>query len=254
MKRPRIGVFKFTSCDGCLLGILNLEEEFLRLADLFRIDYFPEATDRPLRGRFDIAIIEGSITTPLQKEEIINTRERARYLITVGACATSGGIQALRNWMVLESLKGYVYPDPQSIESLSISTPISDHVYVDYEIWGCPVTTSSVSEVLASFLIEKRPALPQYSLCMECKRVPLPCILVAGGEPCLGPITRAGCDALCPSFSHACYGCFGPRDGANIESLLNKFRESGLSQRNCTKLLDRMNTYTYRRERIEKKD
>lgn len=254
MKRPRIGIFKFTSCDGCQLSILNLEEELLRLVELFKVDYFREATDRPLKGHFDIAVIEGSITTPAQKEGIIETRERTRYLITIGACATSGGIQALRNWAVLESLKGYVYPDPSIIKSFSTSTPVSDHVYVDYEIWGCPVTTGSVSEALASFILDKRPHLPYYSLCMECKRKGLSCILVANGEPCLGPVTRAGCNALCPSFHRACYGCFGPKEGANIDSLLRRFKELGFSQKDCTQLLDRMNTYTYRRERIEKKD
>ncbi len=254
MKRPRIGVFKFASCDGCQLALLNLKEEFLRVVDVFHVDYFREATDRPLRGHFDMGIVEGSISTPAQREEIIEVRERTRHLMTIGACATSGGIQALRNWAVLDSYKSSVYPDPSAIEALSSSTPVSDHVYVDYELWGCPVESRALSEVLASYIIGKRPTISQYSLCMDCNIRGIPCLLVSRDEPCLGPITRTGCGVLCPSLGRACYGCFGPRDGANIDSLMRWFEERSLSHRECVQLLDKMNTYTYRRVRIEKKD
>lgn len=254
MKRPKVGIFKFASCDGCQLSILNLEEELLRVVELFQVNYFREATDRPLRGDFDLIIVEGSITTPEQREYIIDVRERARYLVTIGACATSGGIQAIRNWAVFESFRNYVYPDPSTIEALATSTPVSDHVYVDYEIWGCPVAGEAISEVLASFLIGKKPTLPQYSLCMDCKIKGIPCVLVSRKEPCLGPVTKTGCGVLCPSFGRACYGCFGPREGANIDSLMNWLEKYGYCHKDCMQLLDRMNTYTYRRTRIEKKD
>jgi coenzyme F420-reducing hydrogenase gamma subunit len=251
MKRPRIGVFKFTSCDGCQLTILNMEDEILDILELFDIVYFREATDKPLRGQFDIAIVEGSISTDWQKEDIVDIRERSRYLITIGACATSGGLQALRNWASLSSYKKYVYPSPDIINALSTSTPISDHVYVDYELWGCPINKDALSETLISFLIGKRPGIPRYSLCMECKRHGIPCILVSSAEPCLGPITKAGCGALCTSFGRPCYGCFGPKDNANIESLMKYFQNMGLTQKDCTSLLDKMNTYAYRKVRIE---
>jgi coenzyme F420-reducing hydrogenase gamma subunit len=254
MKRPRLGIFKLTSCEGCQLSILNLEEDLLRIVELFSLSFFREASDKKLKGYFDLSLVEGSISEPRQKEQIIRIRERSRYLITIGACATSGGLQALKNWAVLESFKKAVYPDPALIESLSTSTPVSDHVYVDYEIWGCPVTGDAVSETLACFLIDKRPTIPQYSLCMECKRKAIPCILVSRGEPCLGPITKAGCGALCPLFDRACYGCFGPRDDANIDSLMKWFEKCGYSRKEERLLLDTMNTYAYRRVQIEKKD
>lgn len=254
MKRPAVGIFKFASCDGCQLSILDLEDELLKFIELFKVDFFREASERPLTGHFDIVLSEGSISTPEQKERIIETRERTRYLIAIGACATSGGLQALRNWAVLDDFRNYVYPEPESIESLASSTPVSDHVYVDYEVWGCPVNSKSLSEVLASFLIGKRPGLPQYSLCMDCKREGIPCILVARDAPCLGPITRTGCGVLCPSMGRACYGCFGPREGANIDSLLHHFQKRGLSHREYMHLLDKMNTYAFRRVEIEKKD
>ncbi len=251
MKRPRIAVFKFTSCDGCQLSVLNLEEELLDLVDLFQVAYFREATDRPLRGHFDIALVEGSVSTERQRSEVIEVRERTRYLVTIGACATSGGLQALRNWASVEDYKRCVYPSPGVIETLACSTPISDHIYVDYQLWGCPINGDELSETLGSFLLDRRPCVPGYSLCMECKRKGIPCLLVARSEPCLGPVTRAGCGVLCPSLGRPCYGCFGPKEGANIGSLFEVFRKAGLSRRECALLLDKMNTYAYRKARTE---
>ncbi len=251
MKRPRIGIFKFASCDGCQLTILNLEEMLLDFIDIIDISYFMEAMDKPLKGVFDISLVEGSISTERQKGEIVEIRERSRTLITIGACATSGGLQALRNWSSLASYKGYIYPSPDVINVLSTSTPVSDHVHVDYELWGCPVNKEALLEVIVSHLIGKRPTIPRYSLCMECKRRGIPCLLVSGAEPCLGPVTKAGCGALCMSFGRACYGCFGPKDDANIESLLARFTEIGFNKAECVMLLDKMNSYAYRRARLE---
>lgn len=251
MKRPRIGVFKFASCDGCQLTILNMEEELLDLIEIVDLSYFMEAMDRPLKGIFDISIVEGSISTERQKAEILDVRERSRNLITIGACATSGGLQALRNWASLKSYKEYVYPSPDIIDALSTSTPVSDHVHVDYEVWGCPVNKDTLSEAIVSFLVGKRPTIPRYSLCMECKRKAIPCLLVSQSEPCLGPITKAGCGALCMSYGRGCYGCFGPKDDANIDSLLNWFKDMGLTQKDCIMLLDKMNSYAYRKARLE---
>ncbi len=252
MKRQKLGVFKFTSCDGCQLTVLNFEDELLDLIELYEIAYFREATDKPLRGQLDIAVVEGSISTERQKEEIIDIRERARHLITIGACATAGGLQALRNWASLSDYKKYTYPSPEGIDALSTSTPISDHVYVDYELWGCPIDKIALSETLVSFLMDKKPGIPRYSLCMECKDRGIPCLLVAKGEPCLGPVTKAGCGVLCPSFGRPCYGCFGPKENSNIESLLKVFRNMGLTKKDCTLLLDKMNTYAYRKASIER--
>lgn len=247
MKKPRIGVFKFTSCDGCQLTILNLEEELLDLLTFFDVGYFREATDKPLRGQFDIAIVEGSITTDSQRREIIDIRERSRYLISIGACATSGGLQALRNWASISDYKKNVYPSAGFIDTLSTSTPVSEHVYPDYELWGCPIDKYSLIEVLTAYLINKKPGLPRYSLCMECKQKGIPCLLVSKSEPCLGPITMAGCGVICPSFYRPCYGCFGPREDANIESLFRQFEKLGFSKKDFSQMLDKMNTYEFRK-------
>ncbi len=254
MKRQKIGVFKFTSCDGCQLSILNLEEELLHLIEFFDIAYFREALDRAPLKQYDIGIIEGSISTERQKKEVIGIREKARFLISIGACATAGGLQALRNWANVGDFKRYVYPSPELINTLTMSTSISDHVYLDYELWGCPIDKESLSETLISILMGRRPSIPVYSLCMDCKIKGIPCVLVSQGQPCLGPVTRAGCGALCPSFARACYGCFGPKEGANIASLMGRFEELGLDRKETVVLMDKMNTYAYRRARLEKAD
>ncbi len=251
MKKPRIGVFKFTSCDGCQLTILNMEEEFLELLAFFDIGYFREAADKPLRGQFDIALVEGSITTDLQRKEIIDIRERSRYLITIGACATSGGLQALRNWASIIDFKKNVYPSPAFIETFSTSAPISEYVYPNYELWGCPIDKPSLIEVLTSYLINKKPGLPRYSLCIECKGRGIPCLLISKAEPCLGPITMAGCGVICPSLDRPCYGCFGPREDANIESLGRQFEKIGINKKEFAQLLDKMNTYAFRKAKTE---
>ena len=252
MRRPRIGVFKFTSCDGCQLSILNLEERLLRLLEFFDMAYFREAADLPPRRQYDLGIVEGSISTERQRKEIMEIRDKARFLITIGACATAGGLQALRNWANVSDYKRNVYPSPDLVSAFAMSTPVSEHAYVDYELWGCPIDKDALAEVLVSLIIGKRPGIPVYSLCMDCKIKGIACLLVSRDEPCLGPITKAGCGVLCPSFNRPCYGCFGPREGANIDSLLERFRNMGLSQKETVLLLDKMNTYAYRKGRIEK--
>lgn len=254
MKKPRIGIFKFTSCDGCQLSILNLEDELLDLIEFFDIAYFREALDKAPLKQYDIGIIEGSISTERQKQEVIGIREKSRFLISIGACATAGGLQALRNWASVQDFKRYVYPSTELVSALTMSTPVSDHVYLDYELWGCPIAKEALSETLISGLVGKRPGIPVYSLCMDCKMKGIPCVLVSQGQPCLGPVTRAGCGALCPSFARACYGCFGPKEGANINSLMSRFEELGLDRKETILLMDKMNTYAYRRARLEKTD
>ncbi len=254
MKRPRVGVFKFSSCDGCQLSILNLEDELLDLLEFFDIAYFREALDRAPLRQYDIAIVEGSISTDRQKREIREIREKARSLLTIGACATAGGLQALRNWANVSDYRRYVYPSPDLVSTLPMSTPVSYHVYVDFELWGCPINREALAETLVSLLVGKRPGIPVYSLCMDCKMKGIPCVLVAHGEPCLGPVTKAGCGVLCPSFARACYGCFGPKEGANIDALVRQFEERGMDRKETDLLMDKMNTYAFRRVRLEKAD
>lgn len=228
--RPKLAVFKFASCDGCQVSLLNLEEQFLALAERVEVAFFLEATSHVDPGPYDVALVEGSITTPHDVERIRNVRENAATLITIGACATSGGIQALRNVADVEAWKRHVYPNPEWITALSTSTPISEHVKVDAEIQGCPVNGGQVLRVVLRALLGTASDLPGGSVCMECKRRGNVCVVVAKGMPCLGPVTRAGCGALCPAMGRDCYGCFGPSDDPNPDALVAQLQALGDSR------------------------
>ncbi len=239
----RIAVTKFASCDGCQLQFLNAEEELLSLADRVEFAWFPEARSRELPGPYDVTFVEGSITTPEDARRIVRVREESRYLVTIGACATAGGIQALRNWADIETYKRLVYPSPEFIAALSTSTPISEHVRVDFELWGCPIDKGQLLAVVRSLLSGAAPALPAHSVCLECKRRGNVCVVVARGEPCLGPVTRTGCGALCPSLDRGCYGCFGPADDPNMGSFAQLLGVQGLRGEEAVRRLRGINGY-----------
>jgi coenzyme F420-reducing hydrogenase gamma subunit len=236
-KKPRLAVFKFASCDGCQLALLSLEDELVPLASEVEIAYFLEARSRALEGPYDIGLVEGSVTTAHDAKRIREIREQCRYLITIGACATAGGIQALRNWADVDAYTRMIYASPQYIETLKTSTPISAHVTVDFELNGCPVNKYQLLEVLTSLLLGRMPRLPAHSVCMECKRRGTVCVTVAQGIPCLGPVTHAGCGAICPAYSRGCYGCFGPSESPNPESLMQHLKETGVPAAELVRLL-----------------
>jgi sulfhydrogenase subunit delta len=240
-RRPRLGVVKFASCDGCQLTLLDLEDELLAIAERFDIVEFAEATSRRSRGPYDVLLVEGSISTPAQAEEIVHLRGETALLVTIGACATSGGIQALRNLGDHDEFRRTVYPRPGLIKSLATSTPVSDHVLVDAELYGCPISGRQLLELLTALTVGRRPQLPDEAVCLECKRLGNPCILVTQGVPCLGPVTRTGCGALCPSFGRGCYGCFGPREAANTDSLAAWFKADGATDEEVGRMFAHVN-------------
>ena len=241
--KPRAAVFKFASCDGCQLQFLNAQEELLKLAELADFVFFAEARSRALEGPYDIAFVEGSITTPEDARRILEVREQSRYLVTIGACATAGGIQALRNWSDIGEYVRAVYARPEFLSTLSTSTPVSEHVRVDFEVHGCPVDKEQLLAVVRSLLSGARPVLPGHSVCMECKRRGNVCVTVARGEPCLGPVTRTGCGALCPSFHRGCYGCFGPADDQNMQSFTQLLAAQGVTGADAVRRLRAINGY-----------
>ena len=227
--KPTVAVWKFASCDGCQLSLLDCEDELLAVAGRVDLAMFPEATSRMVEGPYDVSLVEGSITTPHDAERIGRIREQSRVLITLGACATSGGIQALRNGRDIAEYVANVYAHPEFIATLATSTPIADHVPVDLELRGCPIDRRQLIETIAAVLAGRPPRLPTTSVCVECKARGNPCLLVARGTPCLGPVTQGGCRALCPSYDRGCYGCFGPMESPNTASLTGRFVELGLS-------------------------
>ena len=217
--KPKLAVWKFSSCDGCQLSLLDCEDELLEVAGAIEIASFPEASRAVVRGPYQVSLVEGSITTPEEAERIHKIRRNSRIVVAIGACATSGGLQALRNFQDVAELSRVVYAHPEYIESLNNSTPIGDHIFVDHELRGCPVNKYHLVEVLSAFLNGRKPNLPNHAVCVECKRAGAVCVMVARGIPCLGPVTQAGCDALCPRYNRGCFGCFGPRENPNTSHL-----------------------------------
>ena len=225
--RPTLAVWKFASCDGCQLTLLDCEDELLTIAGRVRIVHFLEATSTVEDGPYDLSLVEGSITTPDDQTRIHAIRERSKALVTIGACATAGGIQALRNFADAEQYRAVVYARPDYIASLATSTAISAHVPVDLELRGCPIDRRQLLEVIDAYLSGRKPDIPDEAVCEECKRRGLTCVTVAYGTPCLGPVTHSGCGALCPAVGRGCYGCFGPTTDANIPAVLNVLRRAG---------------------------
>jgi sulfhydrogenase subunit delta len=226
-RKPKLAVWKFTSCDGCQLSLLDCEDELLAVAGLMDIAYFPEASRRMVSGVYQLSLVEGSITTAHDALRIHEVRRLSRHLISMGACATAGGIQALRNARNLHELAGGVYAKPEQIDALTRSTPISEHVPVDFQLRGCPINKHQLLEVISAFLHGRRPNIPTHSLCVECKLKGTVCVMVARGIPCLGPVTQAGCGALCPSYQRGCYGCFGPQETVRMEALSAAWQRFG---------------------------
>ncbi len=249
-KNPKLAVWKFASCDGCQLSLLDCEDELLTVAEHVHIANFPEASRAVEKGPYDISLVEGSITTPHDAERIHKIRRMSKTLITIGACATAGGIQALRNFKDVNDFVSAVYASPEYISTLKKSTPIADHVFVDFELRGCPINKYQLVEVLNAYLNGRKPNIPTYSVCVECKRLGNVCVMVATGATCLGPVTQAGCGALCPSFNRGCFGCFGPKETPNTASLARQFIEMSVPADDVVRTFRGFNAYAepFRRE------
>jgi sulfhydrogenase subunit delta len=229
-RKPKLAVWKFASCDGCQLTLLDCEDELLAVAGAVEIANFAEATSAVVKGPYDLSLVEGSITTAHDAERIREVRRQSKALVTIGACATAGGIQALRNFADVEAFTSIVYAHPEYISTLATSTPIAAHVPVDFELRGCPIDKRQLVEVLSAFLAGRKPVTPAHSVCIECKLKGNVCVTVAHGTPCLGPVTHAGCGAICPSYDRGCYGCFGPMETPNVVALSRELANLGMSE------------------------
>jgi len=240
-ERPKLAVWKFASCDGCQLSLLDCEDELLAIAGAVQIASFTEMSSAQVEGPYDLSLVEGSITTAHDATRIQAIRQASARLVTIGACATSGGIQALRNYADVGDYVSAIYANPGYISTLEQSTPISAHVPVDFELHGCPINRLQLLEVITSSLAGRRPVVPGHSVCQECKARATVCVLVARGTACLGPVTRAGCGALCPAVDRGCYGCFGPADTANTSSLARQLMATGTSRIDVSRLFRTFN-------------
>jgi sulfhydrogenase subunit delta len=239
--KPKLAVWKFASCDGCQLSLLDLEDELLSLADAVDIAYFREATSKDSEGPFDLSLVDGSITTPGDVERIREVRRRSKYLVVLGACATVGGIQALRNFTDVSEFRSLVYAQPEYVQTLEHSLGVGEYVPVDFELRGCPPNKHQLLEVISAFLNRRKPNVARHSVCLECKLHGNVCVMVTG-TPCLGPVTHAGCGgAICPSYQRGCYGCFGPMETPNTASLARAFKAAGIPSRDLLRVFRTFN-------------
>jgi coenzyme F420-reducing hydrogenase gamma subunit len=239
--RPKLAVWKFASCDGCQLTLLDVEDQFLDIARTIEIAYFPEAIRGMVEGPYDLSLVEGSVTTAHDATRIGEVRKASKTLVTIGACATAGGIQALRNYAEVGDFLEIVYAHPSYIETLATSTAIADHVEVDFELRGCPISKNQLLEVIDSFIHQRKPNIPGHSVCVECKLRGTNCVMVVQGIPCMGPITQAGCGAICPAYDRGCYGCFGPAESPNIDSLASWWFDLGVPRLDLVRALRTFN-------------
>jgi sulfhydrogenase subunit delta len=248
--KPTLAVWKFASCDGCQLSLLDCEDELLAIAGAVKIANFVEASRAVEKGPYDLSIVEGSITTPHDEERIHQVRRASKFLVTIGACATAGGIQALRNFKDVREFTSIVYARPEYIDTLKTSTPIADHVRVDFELRGCPINKNQLLDVVSAFLNGRKPNTPAHSVCVECKLRGNVCVMVAHGTPCLGPVTHAGCGAICPSYDRGCYGCYGPKETPNTRSLAEQWSGMGASEQDLVRIFRNFNASAdaFRRE------
>ena len=244
--KPRLAVWKLASCDGCQLTLLDCEDELLAIAGAVEIAHFTEASSAETDGPYDVSLVEGSVTTERDARRITEIRAASKFLVSIGACATSGGIQALRNFADVAEFTSVVYARPEYISALATSTPVSDHVPVDFELRGCPIDKGQLLELITALLAGRKPRIPEHSVCHDCKLRGTSCVMVARGIACLGPITQAGCGAICPAFGRGCYGCFGPvpaTNGArpNVAALADQLRRLGMTEDELDRVLATFN-------------
>ncbi len=240
----KLAVWKFASCDGCQLTLLDCEDDLLAIAGAVDVAYFLEASSAIGKGPFDVSLVEGSVCTAHDAERIRHVRAVSKRVIAIGACATAGGVQALRNFRNVDDFARMVYAQPEVLDALATSTPISEHVFVDFELRGCPIDKHQLIEVVSATLHGRKPAIPNYSVCLDCKRRGTPCVMVAHGTPCLGPVTQAGCGAICPAYGRGCYACFGPMETPNLPALADRFlQETGTDGDAWVRALRTYNAY-----------
>jgi coenzyme F420-reducing hydrogenase gamma subunit len=242
-RKPKLAVWKFASCDGCQLSLLDCEDELLAVTDAIEIANFPEASRAVAKGPYDLSLVEGSITTPHDAERIHKIRRSSKLLVTIGACATAGGIQALRNFKDVKEFVSIVYAHPEYIETLNKSTPISDHIFVDFELRGCPINKYQLLELVSALLNGRKPNIPPFSVCIECKRRGTVCVMVSQELACMGPVTQAGCGAICPAYNRGCYGCFGPKETPNTSSLSDWWKMKDMSDEDIVRAFRGFNAF-----------
>jgi len=228
MRKPRVGIFKYTGCAGCQFQIIHFIERLNEVLGAIDIVYGKMETDSDAEeGPFDIALIEGAITEAEQADQLKKVRRNSKYLVPIGSCAVNGGIPAIKNMTPELEVEARVYEDISPVHSMKAHA-IGEYVVVDAVLRGCPAGERDLYELVTSLLLDKKPNMVEHCVCVECKMKGNPCILLTENQPCMGPVTNGGCGAMCPSNGRACYGCWGPMYNANSTALAVKFEQMGL--------------------------
>lgn len=227
--KPRVGVWKFTCCSGCQFNLIFFQNNLKDTLDSVEFQFFYMGKEHNSEeGIFDIALIEGGVSEAHQVEELKKVRRMTKMLVAFGQCAVDGGIPSVKNRTPELEIQKRVYEDPLLINSNRVQ-PIDAYVRVDAYLRGCPFEESELLEVISAYKLGKKPELPRGSVCTECKMKDNLCILIARNELCMGPVTNAGCGALCPSRGRPCYSCHGPMDDPNARALAELFETRRLS-------------------------
>jgi len=236
-KKLRVGVFGLTCCVGCQWELLDLEEELLEVADAVDLRFFRLVKEKNFDGPFDVSFVEGSVVREEEIEELKKVREQSKYLVALGTCATSGGVQTMKNFTDAQAAEKAVYGDAR--DSLSLNSvppaPLGNFVKVDYNIYGCPIIKGEFVEVLAKFVRGQLPLKRAFSVCAECKKNENPC-LFHSRKPCLGPITQGGCNSVCVNNGYYCHGCRGPHAEANLPAWIGLMRGIGVPDEDIRQL------------------
>ena len=227
--KPRVAFFDFTSCEGCQLTVVDSLQLYPELLEAVEIVRFREAmSDTPQGDDYAVAFIEGSCSRPSDEPQLKEIREKAAMVVALGACAHLGGINAIRNRQDLDDVRRYVYGDRAEWYETYMPRPIEAVIPVDAVIPGCPIDRHEFVRTVKMVLQGRQPQMPDYPLCVECKLKENVCLYLRG-RTCLGPIIRAGCDAICPTYGDACEGCRGLIPNPNIDSLKQVLAEHELS-------------------------
>jgi sulfhydrogenase subunit delta len=226
--KPKVAFFDFASCEGCQLTVVDALQTHLELVNAVEIVQFREAMTE--KGEdYQIAFVEGSCTRKEDEARLLKIREQAAVVVALGACAHTGGVNALKNLQPsLQDVREYVYGDKWQWYETYPARPISEVIQVDASIPGCPIDRFEFLKVVKMVLLGKTPAIPDYPVCVECKLKENVCIFDKGGT-CLGPVTRAGCDAICPTYGDGCEGCRGPIPHPNVDALKDVLEDAGLT-------------------------
>jgi len=225
-RKPKLGVVSFTSCQGCQWVILDLDDKFMDILEHYDFAEFPLLKEEKYNGPLDIVFVEGCITKKEQKTALIKIRKRAKFLVAFGTCATYGGVAAIKNFLDVKYETEDIFDNPATIKQIA-ATGIASVINVDYFLRGCPPEKEEIMNVLKDFLAGKKPKQFTKPVCVECRKRGNVCLLQQG-KPCMGPLTHAGCNALCPTISIACYGCRGPLDDANVAAEVSLFKKHGI--------------------------